>query len=190
MRICKSCGTQAVSDARKCHACGATSFFYVCESCGTKFESPRCPQCGTARDAHEKVCPSCGRRSFEAHCPDCGTSLRGVAPIRADIPPESYAVHAEETTYAADQTAAKPGKRKRAGCVSVAGMFLALIGLWSAGDIGLASLSFLVPAGALLIAGWAVLKPHNRSSWPLIAGAALLVIGLAMLLLYPNGKVS
>ena len=69
-------------------------------------------------------------------------------------------------------------------------MLLALVGLGSAGDIGLASLSFLVPAGALLIAGWAVLKPHNRRAWPLIAGAVLLLIGIITLLFYPSGKAS
>ena len=64
------------------------------------------------------------------------------------------------------------------------------MGEHGAGDIGLASLSFLIPAGALLIAGWAVLKPHNRRAWPLIAGAVLLLIGIITLWFYPNGKAS
>lgn len=190
MKICKSCGTQVPSGARKCPACTSGSFLYVCESCGTKFESLRCPQCGTARDAHEKVCPSCGRRSFEQRCPDCGTSLRNVAPIRADIPAEGYAVHTDETAYPTDEASPKTPVRKRAGCVSVAGMALALIGFWCASDIGFPSLAFLVPAGALLIAGWAVLRPHNRRAWPLIAGAALLAAGVVIVLLYPSGKAS
>ena len=123
-------------------------------------------------------------------CPDCQTSLRGVAPVRAQIPKETYAVHADETAYPTDEADQKTPVKKRAGCVSVAGMALALIGLWSASDIGLASLSFLIPAGILLIAGWAVLKPHNRRAWPLVAGAALLAAGVITLLLFPGGKAS
>ncbi|MEN6420222.1 MAG: zinc ribbon domain-containing protein [Clostridiaceae bacterium] len=190
MKICNACGAQVAPEGHHCHACGATSFFYVCESCGTKFESYRCPQCGTARDAHEKVCPSCGRRSFEQRCPDCGTSLRNVAPIRAQIPKETYAVHTDETAYPTDEASPKTPVKKRAGCVSVAGMALALIGFWCASDIGFPSLAFLVPGGVLLIAGWAVLKPHNRRAWPLIAGAALLAAGVVIVLLYPSGKAS
>lgn len=190
MKICSACGAQAAPEKHHCHACGAASFFYVCESCGTKFESYRCPQCGAARDAHERICPNCGRHTFEMRCPDCQASLRNVKPIRAEIPKETYAVHAAETVYAADQTAAKAGKRKRAGAVSVIGMVFALLGFWSAGDIGLASLSFLVPGALLLLAGWCVMKPHNRRAWPLVVGAVLLLISAVILLLKPSGTVN
>jgi hypothetical protein len=121
-------------------------------------------------------------------CPDCQTTLRTVAPIRAQIPKETYAVHADETAYPTDEAAPKTPVSKRAGCVSVAGMLLALVGLGARGYRA-ASLSFFVPAGAAH-RGLAVLKPHNRRAWPLIAGAVLLLIGIITLLFYPNGKAS
>ena len=190
MKICNACGAQVAPEGHHCHACGATSIFYVCESCGTNFTSYRCPQCGASRDAHERVCPNCGRHTFDLRCPDCQTSLRSVAPIRAQIPKETYAVHTDETAYPTDEASPKTPVKKRAGCVSVAGMALALIGFWCASDIGFPSLAFLVPGGILLIAGWAVLKPHNRRAWPLIAGAVLLAAGVVIVLLYPSGKAS
>ncbi|MEN6593658.1 MAG: hypothetical protein ABFC31_01745 [Clostridiaceae bacterium] len=188
MMICKSCGTQAVSSALKCPACGADSFYYVCESCGTTFESLYCPQCGTMRDAHEKVCPRCGRHSFAARCPDCGTSLRNVAPLRTDPPASSYTVLTREPACPPDETAPKAPVKKRAGAVSVAGMVLSLLGFWSAGDIGIAALTFLIPAGLLLLTGWAVVIPHNRRVWPLVAGMALFTLGIITMLFYPGGK--
>ena len=188
MKICSSCGSAASSGVRKCLACGSGSFFYVCENCGTKFESLHCPQCGVARESREKVCPNCGRHSFETRCPDCGANLRSVAPIRAEIPPETYAVHAGEGVYATDEVEKVQAKQKKktSGC-GVASLAFSLIGYWCAQDIGIPGLSFLVPGLILFVLGLVLARVNNRRIWPLIAAGVLLALSAVMLALSPDG---
>ena len=189
MKVCTSCGALASTGIRKCLACGSASFLYVCENCGTRFTSLNCPQCGVLRETHEKVCPNCGRRTFDAACPDCGKDLGGVAPIRAEIPPETYAVHAGEGVYRSDEFDQQQAKQKKkeSGC-GVTAFVLSLIGYWSSKDIGLPGISFLVPALIFFAVGLALAKTNNRRTWSLIASGALLLLSALMLAIAPNGK--
>lgn len=188
MKVCTSCGAQASAGIRKCLACGAASFLYVCENCGTRFTSLNCPQCGVLRETHEKSCPNCGRRTFDAQCPDCGTSLRDAAPIRAEIPPETYAVHAGEGVYHSDEFEKQQAKQKKKDSgLGITAFVLSLIGYWCSQDIGLPGLSFLVPALIFFAIGLALAKTNNRRTWSLIASGALLVLSAVMLAMAPNG---
>ena len=188
MKICSSCGAQASSGIRKCLACGNTAFLYVCENCNTRFTTLNCPQCGILRESHEKLCPNCGRRTFDATCPDCGRSMRDVAPILQDIPPETYAVHAGDGTYPADayDLAQTKRKKKESGC-GIISLLLSLIGYWCSQDIGLPGLSFLVPALILFAIGLVLAKANNRRTWSLIASGVLLALSAILLALSPNG---
>lgn len=188
MKICSSCGAQASEGARNCPSCGSGSFVYVCESCGTRFTSLNCPQCGVLRGAHEKACPNCGRRTFDAHCPDCGASMRDVPPLRAELPPESYAIHAGEGTYPSDEfEKMQANQKKKESGLGITALVLSLIGYWCSQDIGLAGLSFLVPALIFFAIGLALAKTNNRRTWSLIAAGALLVVSAIMLAMAPNG---
>ena len=188
MKICSSCGAKASSSVQKCLVCGSVSFFFVCENCGSRFEGMHCPQCGVARDAHEKICPNCGRHTFEIRCPDCDTNLRSVSPVRAEIPPEQYAVHAGEGVYATDEVEKVQSKQKKkeSGC-GIAAFALSLIGYWCASDIGLAGLTFLVPALVLFAIGLVLARVNNRRTWSLIASGVLLAMSAVMLAGFPKG---
>jgi rRNA maturation protein Nop10 len=188
MKICSSCDAKANSDVRKCPVCGAGSFFYVCDNCGTRFETTHCPQCGVARECREKVCPNCGRHTFDPRCPDCGRSMRDVAPIRAEFAPEADTVHAGEGVYATDEVAKAQAKQKKkeSGC-GIAAFAFSLIGYWCASDIGLASLTFLVPALILFALGFVLARVNNRRTWSLIAAGVLLALSAVMLALFPGG---
>ncbi|MCE5188471.1 MAG: hypothetical protein LLF75_04740 [Eubacteriales bacterium] len=188
MKICSSCGAQASSRVRQCRVCGSGSFFYICENCSARFASLRCPQCGVLRESREKVCPNCGRHTFDAHCPDCGANLQNVAPVRAEVPREVYAVHAGEgaAIIQSEQEQNRAKARKTSGC-GVASLVLSLIGYWSASDIGLAGLTFLVPALILFALGAALVKVNNRRIWSLIASGVLLLLSAVMLALFPAG---
>ena len=188
MRICSSCGAVAKTNPNRCLACGSASFQYICENCGSRFEGMHCPQCGVAREAHEKLCPNCGRRTFEVRCPDCDANLRTVSPIRAEIPPETYAVHAGEGSYVTqevEKTQAKQ-KKKESKC-GVFALLLSLIGYWCASDIGLSGLTFLVPALILFVVGLVLARVNNRRTWSLIASGMLLALSAVMLAGFPKG---
>ena len=188
MRICSSCGAVAKTNPNRCLACGSSSFQYICENCGSRFEGMHCPQCGVARDAHEKLCPNCGRRTFEVRCPDCDTNLRTVSPIRAEIPPETYAIHAGEGVYHSDEFEKQQAKqKKKESGLGITALVLSLIGYWCAQDIGLPGLSFLVPALIFFAIGLALAKTNNRRTWSLIAAGALLALSAIMLALAPDG---
>ena len=188
MKICSSCGAKTSSDLQKCIVCGSASLFTVCENCGARFEGMHCPQCGVARDAHEKVCPNCGRRTFEMRCPDCDASLRSVAPVRAEIPPEQYAVHAGEGVYPTDEVEKVQAKqKKKESILGVIAFLLSLIGYWCASDIGLAGLTFLVPALILFVLGFVSARVNNRRMWSFIASGVLLAISAVLLAGFPKG---
>lgn len=188
MKLCSSCGTQASEGVRNCLACGSASFVYVCENCGTRFSSLNCPQCGVLRGTHEKACPNCGRRTFDAHCPDCGASLRDAAPIRAEISPETYAIHAGEGVYHSDEFEKQQAKqKKKESGLGITALVLSLIGYWCSQDIGLPGLSFLVPALIFFAIGLALAKTNNRRTWSLIAAGALIALSAIMLALAPDG---
>ena len=186
MKICSSCGAGASSGIRRCLACGSNLFFYVCENCGTKYETLRCPQCGVARESREKICPNCGRHSFDTRCPDCGCNLRSVAPIRAEIPPETYAVHAGEGTYATDEVDRAREQQKASGC-GIAAFALAVLGYFCSSEIGLPGLTFLVPSLALFALGIFLTRVNNRRVWALVAAGAILAISAVMLAMHPDG---
>ena len=188
MKICSSCGAKASEGVRKCTACGSVSFVNICENCNTRFASLNCPQCGVLRETHEKACPDCGRRTFDALCPDCGASMRDVLPLRAEIPSESYTVHAGEGTYHSDEFDRMQAKQKKkeSGCGIVA-LALSLIGYWCSQDIGLPGLSFLVPALIFFAIGLALARTNNRRTWSLIAAGVLLAVSAILLVIAPDG---
>jgi hypothetical protein len=64
---------------------------------------------------------------------------------------------------------------------------VSLIGYWSASDIGLASLTFLIPGLILFALGAALAKVNNRRIWPLVASSVVLLLSTIMLALFPNG---
>ena len=170
MKFCTACGAQGVSTLQRCNVCGSTAFVYRCENCGTQFASLRCPQCGVLRESRERVCPNCGRHTFDPRCPDCGASLRNVPPLRKDVPYETYAIRANEgaAVLQGEQSQNKSKSKKASGC-GVASLVVSLIGYWSASDIGLASLTFLIPGLILFALGAVLVKVNNRRIWPLVA---------------------
>ncbi len=188
MKICSSCGAQASTSVRKCLACGSVSFLFICENCGTRFPSLNCPQCGVLRESHEKICPNCGRHTFDARCPDCGRSMRDVAPQYAEIPLETYAIHAGEGVYHSDEFAQMQAKQKKkeSGC-GITALLLSLIGYWCSQDIGLPGLSFLVPALIFFSIGWMLARTNNRRTWSLIASSVILALSAVVLAIAPNG---
>ena len=78
-------------------------------------------------------------------------------------------------------------KSKRASGCGVASLIVSLIGYWSASDIGLASLTFLIPGFILFTLGAALVKVNNRRIWPLIAAGVMLLMSAIMLALFPKG---
>ncbi len=188
MKFCTSCGAQGVSTLQRCNACGSTSFVYRCENCDAQFTSLRCPQCGVLRESRERVCPNCGRHTFDPRCPDCGASLRNVPPLRRDVPYETYAIRASEgaAVLLSEQEQNKAKSKRTSGC-GVASLIVSVIGYWSAGDIGLASLTFLIPALILFALGAALVKINNRRIWSLVASGVVLLLSAVMLTLFPNG---
>ena len=188
MKFCSSCGAQGSAGIRRCNVCGSDQFLFVCENCGARFASLRCPQCGVLRESRERVCPNCGRHTFDTRCPDCGASLRSVPPLRRDVPYETYAVHADEgqTVVQSERQQNRTKSKKASGC-GIASLLLSLIGYWSASDIGLASLTFLIPGFLLFALGAALVQVNNRRIWPLIATGVLLLLSAVMLALFPNG---
>ena len=188
MKFCSSCGAQGASTLQRCNVCGSTSFVYRCENCDAQFTSLRCPQCGVLRESRERVCPNCGRHTFDPRCPDCGSSLRNVPPLRRDVPYEAYAIHASEgATVLQDEQEQNKAKSKKASGCGVASLIVSLIGYWSASDIGLSSLTFLIPAFILFALGAALVKVNNRRIWSLVASGVVLLISAVMLALNPNG---
>ena len=188
MKFCTACGAQGVSSLSRCNVCGSTSFVYRCENCGAQFASLRCPQCGVLRESRERVCPNCGRHTFDPRCPDCGANLRNVPPLRRDVPYETYAIRASEgaAVVQEEQDRIKSKTKKPSGC-GVASLIVSLIGYWSASDIGLASLTFLIPGLILFGLGAALVKINNRRIWSLVASGAVLLLSAIMLALYPDG---
>ena len=188
MKFCTACGAQGVSTLQRCNVCGSDSFVYRCENCGSQFASLRCPQCGVLRESRERVCPNCGRHTFDPRCPDCGASLRNVPPLRKDVPYETYAIRANEgaAVLQGEQSQNKSKSKKASGC-GVASLIVSLIGYWSASDIGLAALTFLIPGLILFALGAVLVKVNNRRIWPLVAACAVLLLSAIMLALYPNG---
>lgn len=188
MKFCSACGAQGSAGIRRCNVCGSDQFLFVCENCGARFASLRCPQCGVSRESRERVCPNCGRHTFDIRCPDCGASLRGVSPLRRDVPYEAYAVHAGEgqTVVQSEREQNRAKSKKASGC-GIASLLVSLIGYWSASDIGLASLTFLIPGFLLFVLGAVLVQVNNRRIWPLIAAGVLLLMSAVMLALFPNG---
>ena len=188
MKFCTACGAQGVSSLSRCNVCGSDSFVYRCENCGAQFTSIRCPQCGVLRESRERVCPNCGRHTFDPRCPDCGSALRNVPPLRKDVPYEAYAIRASEgqTIVEGEREQNRSKSKKASGC-GVASLIVSLIGYWSASDIGLASLTFLIPGLLLFALGAALAKVNNRRIWPLVASCVVLLLSAIMLALYPSG---
>jgi len=188
MKFCTACGAQGVASRSRCNVCGSDSFVYRCENCGSQFASLRCPQCGVLRESRERVCPNCGRHTFDPRCPDCGASLRNVPPLRNDIPYEAYAIRAGEgKTVVEGEREQNKGKSKKASGCGVASLLVSLIGYWSASDIGLASLTFLIPGLILFALGAVLVKVNNRRIWPLVASCVVLLLSTIMLALFPDG---
>lgn len=188
MKFCTACGAQGVASRSRCNVCGSDSFVYRCENCGSQFASLRCPQCGVLRESRERVCPNCGRHTFDQRCPDCGASLRNVPPLRKDVPYEAYAIRVGEgKTVVEGEREQNKGKSKKASGCGVASLLVSLIGYWSASDIGLASLTFLIPGLILFALGAVLVKVNNRRIWPLIASCVVLLLSTIMLALFPDG---
>lgn len=63
---------------------------------------------------------------------------------------------------------------------------LSLIGYWCSQDIGLAGLTFLVPALIFFILGMVLAQINNRRRWSLIASGVLLALSAIMLAVAPR----
>ncbi len=77
-------------------------------------------------------------------------------------------------------------KKKESGC-GITALVLSLIGYWCSQDIGLAGLTFLVPALLFFILGMVLAQINNRRRWSLIVSGILLVLSAVMLAVAPTG---